>query len=80
MRQGIDHESAERLRAAIFTCQICGDTKKLRVDHCHATGALRGRICDACNVALGRFKDSPRLLRKAANYLEEPPAFDILTQ
>lgn len=52
-------------------CGICGiedDVKHL--DHCHATGTVRGPLCQNCNRALGQFKDSPELLRKAAEYLE----------
>lgn len=40
------------------------------IDHDHETGIIRGLLCDDCNLALGRFKDSPELLRKAAHYLD----------
>lgn len=52
-------------------CQICGRSdKRLVIDHCHETNAVRGLICDDCNVGLGRFRDDPNLLRTALNYLE----------
>lgn len=51
-------------------CEICGSPNRLAVDHDHATGAVRGRLCDNCNQGLGRFQDNPQLLIFAAAYLE----------
>ncbi len=42
----------------------------LNVDHDHKTGRVRGLLCAACNLAIGKLKDSPALLREAAAYLE----------
>lgn len=36
-------------------CAICGDAREmldLRVDHCHASAAVRGLLCQQCNVHL----------------------------
>ena len=63
-------------------CEICGATKSLGltglgyprglvVDHNHVTGEFRGWLCNACNTALGMFRDDARLLRAAIKYLEE---------
>ena len=54
-------------------CAICGvqpTLKRLAVDHDHATGRIRGLLCDNCNQALGKLKDDPELLRTAIRYLE----------
>lgn len=47
-------------------------TKKTRphIDHCHATGKVRGILCHHCNVMLGHAKDSTALLTAAITYLE----------
>ncbi len=44
--------------------------QKLAVDHCHATGKVRGLLCPDCNLTLGKFEDKPQLLRNLATYLE----------
>lgn len=55
-------------------CAVCGQvpttTRGLHIDHCHATGKVRGLLCHGCNVALGNFKDSRELLQKAIEYLQ----------
>lgn len=68
--------TVEQLRAMLAreTCDICGEpfssTKHRHVDHDHETGKARGLLCSNCNHAIGKMKDSPELLRKAADYLE----------
>jgi hypothetical protein len=58
-------------------CAICHTTnplgagKEFAVDHDHATGKVRGLLCQLCNQGIGHFKDSPALLRTGATYLEQ---------
>jgi hypothetical protein len=47
-----------------------GARGNLHVDHCHATGTVRGILCASCNAALGRVRDNPAVLRNLAAYLE----------
>ena len=58
-------------------CDICGlekEARDLHYEHCHETGKHRGWACQNCNHGLGNFKDSPELLRAAADYLERSRA------
>lgn len=50
-------------------CSICG-TESSHLDHDHNTGKLRRPLCTTCNLMLGLSKDSPDILRDAADYLE----------
>jgi hypothetical protein len=63
------HE-AQRGRCAICGTESCATGKRLAVDHCHKTGKIRGLLCQACNTAIGKLKDDPDLIRRAASYVE----------
>lgn len=56
---------------AICGTSVCDKWSRLSVDHHHASKTIRGLLCDSCNLLLGKAKDSPDLLRKAAAYLEK---------
>lgn len=49
------------------------------IDHDHETGAIRGLLCNSCNIGLGCLQDSKPLLKSALKYLNDPP-WDKLTQ
>ena len=73
-RYGLSVERYEQmLDEQGHVCAICGDPettgRRLAVDHDHSTGQVRALLCQACNTALGKFRDSPALLLKAAEYL-----------
>lgn len=53
-------------------CAICGNfMESPHVDHCHATGKIRGLLCSTCNTGLGHFKDNPMLCFSAGEYLKK---------
>jgi hypothetical protein len=65
--------------AALFAqqgkcCAICGSkeprtTRSWHVDHDHVTGAVRGILCNTCNLLLGRARDRVDILQGAIAYL-----------
>lgn len=68
-------EYDEILEKQNHACAICGSPDNngrgnfFHVDHDHATGIVRGLLCASCNTALGGFKESPAIMRKAIAYL-----------
>jgi len=55
-------------------CAICKGAspvkgKYFHVDHDHGTGAVRGLLCQPCNVAIGLLRDSPERCLSALMYL-----------
>jgi hypothetical protein len=72
--------TAEQYRALLAhqggACAICKGVRpyRLNVDHCHATGLVRGLLCRRCNKLLRDVRDSVEVLCDAANYLVSPPA------
>jgi len=72
-------EYSKMLEAQEGKCAICnqpethkrnGKSKALAVDHNHKNGAIRGLLCFDCNTAIGKLKDDPEIIRKAAQYLD----------
>ena len=77
---GMSLEDFERLfKAQNGVCAICcqkerirdvrGNVRQIGVDHDHASGRVRGLLCNACNRGVGFFGDNPERLEAAAAYL-----------
>lgn len=72
---GITLEEYEKINnSQNKACAICGFIcsvgNYLAVDHCHRTGAIRGLLCNQCNLGIGNFKDDKKLLENAISYLK----------
>jgi len=50
-------------------CLICGEAKRLVIDHDHVTGKVRGLLCHRCNTCLSEH-ENPQWKRAADAYLE----------
>jgi hypothetical protein len=52
-------------------CAICGrHAVKLRIDHHHGDGMVRGLLCNECNLGLGLFRDNSLILQRAFRYID----------
>ncbi|MEA2498411.1 MAG: hypothetical protein QOH26_816 [Actinomycetota bacterium] len=51
-------------------CALCREAPAVHVDHDHKTGKVRAILCEPCNGGLGQFKDNPRTIERAIEYLE----------
>lgn len=65
-----EDEALEMVKDRTGICQICGETCKLVVDHCHKSGFVRGKICSSCNSLIGYSKERIDILYGAIGYLE----------
>lgn len=54
-------------------CALCRSPQhghtNWHVDHCHATGRVRGILCRNCNLGLGHFKDNLEVFPRILPYL-----------
>ena len=85
-KYGISLEEYEKLlKEQNNSCKICQVSveglqnkryKCLVVDHCHATGKIRGLLCNTCNRGIGLLKENVEILQNAIMYLEQKKAVD----
>ena len=66
----------EILAAFTGKCFVCGVPEiecktRLQIDHNHETGDFRGWLCGNCNKAAGLLRESPELILKLAEYVEQ---------
>lgn len=61
----------ERQGGGCAICAVVG--ARLYVDHCHATSAVRGLLCNRCNTGLGKFGEDADMLRRAIAYIDATP-------
>lgn len=79
-RYGLTAASYNALLAAQGgVCGICqtarpGGMGGFHVDHDHATNKIRGLLCSACNLGLGKLGDTLASVRRAVVYLENAEA------
>ncbi len=72
------------LQAQDGKCAICLSPESAQfkgvfhVDHCHATGAVRGLLCRGCNHMLGVVGDDPAVLQRAIAYLVPQVAAEVI--
>lgn len=52
-------------------CACCGETARLVVDHCHATGRVRALLCQPCNLMIGNAAEDAGTLRAGAEYVQQ---------
>jgi hypothetical protein len=73
-RYGVTLEDVQFV-LALGRCDICGTFKcstgrRFALDHDARTGRLRGALCGHCNHAIGKLRDDPARMRRAADYVE----------
>ena len=66
----------QRLLEQNGVCAICGAKDAggrgaFHADHDHETSTPRGVLCHRCYIALGHFKDNPKILQAAIEYLNK---------
>lgn len=73
-KYGVSPEEYIRLnRSQENRCAICQKpfVKTPLIDHCHATGKVRGLLCRSCNTILGAWQDSIEIFQRAISYLSK---------
>lgn len=71
-RHGITEEEYDAMvEAQGESCALCQDRPIEVIDHCHATGRVRGLLCRPCNTGLGNLGDTPEAVARALTYITD---------
>ena len=71
-----EYDFQELMNSQKGVCKICyvdfGElSRRASVDHCHATGKIRGLLCGNCNTLLGKIEAQEHLLQNIITYLDK---------
>ena len=58
-----------------FICKIARG--KMNIDHDHKTGAVRGVLCNACNIMIGYIERTEQFKDEIADYLSTEKAIAV---
>lgn len=75
-KQRTHWEDNRPVNGSLFTCPICKKTtivgiSKVVLDHNHATGNVRGWLCESCNTGIGRFDDDEEIIQHSIDWLRK---------
>lgn len=80
---GADWEDVARLYEAQHGkcpgCRRSLNWSECAIDHCHATGVVRGLLCRHCNIALGHIRDDVATLRRLIEYVSSSGTPRVIT-
>ena len=64
-------EMVRRQGGVCLICQTAHPTEPLAVDHCHASGKVRGLLCRKCNTAIALLREDPDSIARAMEYVRK---------
>lgn len=53
------------------TCEVCGSSERMHLDHDHITGKARGVLCHKCNIALGMIMENKTIATELIKYINK---------
>src|SRR5271165_1611123 len=56
-----------------YICNVAPTKTSLAVDHCHATGKIRGLLCMTCNRGISKFRDDLTRFQNCVKYFTNNP-------